>query len=977
MLALRNTNPFVSWLRCVLVCGCAALSSTGRAQVVDDFDIRFQAQQNGGIQFLANTTMFCGTGSSCLSAQSAMPFGWPADNNNGHDMQYYNGDNDPDTWCASSDSLSLGVCAKVSWAGLYWAGRLGNGTVPNENLRDQVKIKASDNEPYLDVLADQEWEFDASGVDNYCCFADVTAWVENNPVDARYTVANVVATQDYASWGGWVLVLVYEDALESMRNLTVFDGLAMITMGGGGNNSTVDVPISGFLTPPLGPVDLELGVVAYDGDRGESGDRLGFNGGSGFEYISDATHDESNAFNSTHSNDGAMTPWRMPAFNNTLGHDASVFVPDNSGYDFLPNNATEAEIRVTTGGESITVQVITSVIDVYEPDLRATVYIEDLNGGVAEPGDILEYTVVGKNLGSDVAVDVYATTTLDIRTSFVESSLEWVTPNAVVDMTDALGDDPGEFIEADQMVRVRMGSGANGTQGGQLDNDPLGMDSVAYRYRVALTDDCMLLQCDGTLTAEADIYGAGNISGNDQTNDGASALVDENGCPVEEVTVLEVQTGVCPPVSIEPTGATCIGDDVALEVPQFANNPLAQSLANYTWSGPNGFAMNGPTASIPGADFDDAGTYLMEVTFVGLECLLSSADYTLVVHEAVPNFDPPASQCLDDNAFDFVAGGAVYAGAAYNWTFESANPAQAPGLGITGIQFNAGGWQEVTLTLEEIGCTGTVTDSVFVETAPDLSTFDVSVYPASGCAPLTVLFSSEANPDEVAQGWTFSDGESSDADAPVHVFEAPGTYSVEVTAVSSGNCPASIDFAVDSLVVVHPNPPVGFMATPQIVDISNPVVTVESLVDSVNSVSYFGSDGGSLNAANGQYVFDNGGTFQLIQTVVSPEGCVSTALGEVIVNGTLFYAPTAFSPDGDGLNDVWLPVARGVSRYQASIWNRWGELVWSSQNAEEPWLGQSQSGTHFVPDGIYLWEVTYLDQIDYPHIKRGTLTLAR
>jgi gliding motility-associated-like protein len=301
----------------------------------------------------------------------------------------------------------------------------------------------------------------------------------------------------------------------------------------------------------------------------------------------------------------------------------------------------------------------------------------------------------------------------------------------------------------------------------------------------------------------------------------------------------------------------------------------------------------------------------------------------------------------------------------------------ASGLGVTGIQFNAGGWHEVTLTLEEIGCAGTVTDSVFIETPPDLSAFAVSAYPSSGCAPLTVLFSSEANPDEVAQGWTFSDGESSDADAPVHVFETPGTYGVEVTAVSTGNCPASIDFAVDSLVVVHPNPPVGFMATPQIVDITNPVVTLESLVDSLNTVTYFGSDGGSLNAANGQYVFDNGGTFQLIQTVVSPEGCVSTAIGEVVVNGTLFYAPTAFTPDGDGLNDVWLPVARGVSRYHARIWNRWGELVWSSQKAEEPWLGQSQSGTHFAPDGIYLWEVTYLDQIDYPHIERGTLMLAR
>ena len=141
-----------------------------------------------------------------------------------------------------------------------------------------------------------------------------------------------------------MLVIVYEDALAPMRNLTLFDGLAMIT--GSGNNNVVDVPISGFLTPPLGPVDLQLGVVAFDGDRGEDGDQLGFNGTGAVEYISDATHELNNAFNSTHSTNGTMNPWRQPAFNNTLGHDANVFIPDNSNFEFLPNNATDASIRV-------------------------------------------------------------------------------------------------------------------------------------------------------------------------------------------------------------------------------------------------------------------------------------------------------------------------------------------------------------------------------------------------------------------------------------------------------------------------------------------------------------------------------------------------------------------------------------------------------------------------------------------------------
>ena len=96
-----------------------------------------------------------------------------------------------------------------------------------------------------------------------------------------------------------------------------------------------------------------------------------------------------------------------------------------------------------------------------------------------------------------------------------------------------------------------------------------------------------------------------------------------------------------------------------------------------------------------------------------------------------------------------------------------------------------------------------------------------------------------------------------------------------------------------------------------------------------------------------------------------------------MVNGTLFYAPTAFTPDGDGLNDVWLPVARGMTRYAMVVWNRWGQRVWSTDDPEEPWLGQKDDGTHFVPNDVYHWEVSYLDQLSYPRVHRGTVFVAR
>ena len=58
-------------------------------------------------------------------------------------------------------------------------------------------------------------------------------------------------------------------------------------------------PINGFLTPPSGPVNFELGVVAYDGDRQSTGDQMKFNGSGSFLNIQDPIHNPTNLFNST------------------------------------------------------------------------------------------------------------------------------------------------------------------------------------------------------------------------------------------------------------------------------------------------------------------------------------------------------------------------------------------------------------------------------------------------------------------------------------------------------------------------------------------------------------------------------------------------------------------------------------------------------------------------------------------------------
>jgi len=940
------------------------------AQVADDFEVRFSAQEKGGIWFLANHSLSCEGNGTCANALASLPItGNAQENNNAFDMVYVDVDADPATWSSSSDSLDLGGCAEVLWAGLYWAGRVESNT-PNLALRNAVKLRTG-NGPYVDFTADEMLDFDGGYFDAYFCFKDVTDWVTTNDVKARYTVANVVGEEDDSSWAGWTLVIAYRDALEPMRNVTVFDGLAFISFN---DASTVDVPISGFVTPLVGPVELELGVVAYDGDRGSTGDQMAFNGAGNFVYLEDATHDLTNTFNSTHSRNGVIQPWRIPAANNTLGHDANIFIPDNSGFDYLANGATDAVIRMSTNGESVMVQTVSAVVDVFEPDLKATVYIEDLNGGLAEPGDLLQYTVVGKNLGSDISTGTFITDTLDLRTSFVPGSLEMLTGPGAGALTDGPGDDRGEFDPVAQAVRVRVGTGAGAMVGGDLANNPTGADSVAFRFQVQLTDDCLILQCDGTLSGVAHIFGDGEISGNSQTNNGLSALVDADGCPLGTVTEVAVATGNCPPVNIEPLGTACLGDDVELAVPVFAGNPLAESLAQYAWSGPGGFVSDQAVAGIDNLEAASAGTYLLEITFTGLSCLLNTAAFELTVHEPDPSFEAPDSTCFDGHALDFIGQGALYPGVVYAWEFEGAEA--AVGAGVNDVVFDGTGWHEVALTLTELGCSTTVVDSVYLEATPALEAFPVAGLPHAGCAPLIVQ-PSALSPVPVALLWQFGDGSQSTASEPIHTYDAPGTYDVTVSAVSLGACPASVSFLLTEAATVHGDPVAGFDIEPNVVDVLDGTVHITSLAAPGNAVAYWMADGGSLSSADGFYTFTEGGAFDVVQTVVDANGCVSTAVGEVAVNGTIFFAPTAFTPDENGRNEFWKPEVTGVLDYRLEVFNRWGERVWWTEDPEEPWLGGVRDGSHFVPDGLYLWQVRFTDQLRYPQQREGTVWLLR
>ncbi|HRS53355.1 MAG TPA: hypothetical protein P5250_01450, partial [Bacteroidales bacterium] len=321
----------------------------GFSQESKKFSIDYQTTQKGGIVLLGNSVVSCAAdptkaGGTCQTGTSEMP---PAGTyrNNSFNGVYVDIDGDPSTFMSSSDSLALPNCSEILWAGLYWGGR-GQNTPGRTN----VKIKVN-NGSYQNITADTSFG-SSSGVSAYHCFKNITNVVKNAGINARFTLADIPVSGigNTDAFGSWVIVVVYKNNSKPLRHLAVYDGSVYIS----NFFSPYDVTFSGFNTPSSGPVSFEVGIFAHEGDRGTNGGTLAFNGVA----ISDALNPANDILNSTHSVNGALTPYRIPSLNNTAGGaDADIFSPNNTTFSYIGDSATSGILRMATTMDSYWIQV--------------------------------------------------------------------------------------------------------------------------------------------------------------------------------------------------------------------------------------------------------------------------------------------------------------------------------------------------------------------------------------------------------------------------------------------------------------------------------------------------------------------------------------------------------------------------------------------------------------------------------------------
>ena len=453
--------------RCVLaLLACSWVINT-QAQVA--FASRYSTNAKGDIVFVSNNSMTCQTAvAGCTAAQTTS---LAAGLNNSFSMIYVDVDADATTFNSSSAQLSLTGGSGILWAGLYWAGDSAAAS------RNQVKLKGPTDTGYVLKTASQVNAIGAT----YQSFLDITSIVSAQG-NGNYTVADIQSTTGTGRYAGWTIVVAYQNAALPTRNISIYDGYQRVnsaTAGGG-----VNVSLSGFLTPPTGPVNTRVGTIAYDGDRGSLEGTAGLQFGptaASLSPVFNAVNPQADYFNSTISRDGANITTRSPAHLNTLGYDADISQPNTP----LPNGATSAVVRVSSSSETIDLGVVTLVNDIFVPNIKDTLIkkVTDVNGGLVLPGDILEYEINFSNNGQDPAIEVVLRDTIPANTTYVPGSLVIVSGANTGAKTDASADDQAEFDAANNRIVVRSGVGANASIGGKVSpGDPATV--VRFRVRV-------------------------------------------------------------------------------------------------------------------------------------------------------------------------------------------------------------------------------------------------------------------------------------------------------------------------------------------------------------------------------------------------------------------------------------------------------------------------------------------------------------
>ncbi len=319
----------------------------------------------------------------------------------------------------------------------------------------------------------------------------------------------------------------------------------------------------------------------------------------------------------------------------------------------------------------------------------------------------------------------------------------------------------------------------------------------------------------------------------------------------------------------------------------------------------------------------------------------------------------------------------------YAWDFADSTTSneQSPGSHT----YDTWGEYRVMLTGSTQFCEDTHSVLVIVEPPFPIADFELDT---SGCAPVTIDFVNLSQYG-VEFLWDFGDGGRSSSENPTYTYSFPGSYTVQLTVTGPGG-QTSVELIV-AAVEVFEQPVANFVYTPETVTVpTEPVNFINYSLLGDQYLWNFG-DTNTSTAENPQHLYREPGTYFPELVVSNSFGCSDTFKSEIPLLASEtgdVQVPNAFTPSSTGGNGglydplsfdnhVFFPVVAGVTEeeYLLSIYNRWGELIFETDELSRGWDGYYRG--KICQQDVYVWKMKgqYVNGTKFSKV--GDVTLLR
>ncbi len=486
--------------------------------------------------------------------------------------------------------------------------------------------------------------------------------------------------------------------------------------------------------------------------------------------------------------------------------------------------------------------------------------------------------------------------------------------------------------------------------------------------------------CNGTPTGSATASGSGGTApygyqwspggGNGITGTGLVAgkyvvtIRDANGCTATAGTIVTQPAALV--VTVTGPQIRCLGDSGTFT----ANVTGGTSPYIYKWSGGNG--IGNTSSSVTSLRPPASITYTVQVT-----------DANGCVSNAYMNFNfpPPLAVSISGASVTCSKRTATLCGLATGGTGGDTYLWEPINLTSPCMTIPASFTTVYTLTVEDnCGVTATADATVDVQPPPAVSFVSNST---QGCSPLCIQFVNLTPPTggKELYEWNFGNGDSLQSENPIYCYKRGGIYSVTLTVISDSGCSSSLRKI--GLISVYSPPRAAFTYSPQPVTILAPTVQFQDESIDSNGLAYrwwsFGDGSDSVtHIANPMHTYHDTGTYCIQLIDMNAKGCSDTVTNCLIIEPQYsLYIPSAFTPNRDGLNDVFKPIGEYIRYFDMYIFDRWGMEIYHTNDINKGWDGTIHGVGTVSQEDTYIYKITITDAQYNQHSYIGNVTLLK